>query len=159
MQSHFGDDIVFHQQFDKKKPELVFSSKISLQDVTNSAALELHTSNKQVISDEANARNCIFEAAKTIKHEIKECNGISTRPLDVSDLNEDIVKRLVPNDLYWLLRWIIGLTLDIEDTSTIDEKKGCDRFDIVFDQYRDMSIKSHERSRRGSSSALESKDK
>lgn len=123
MQSHFGDDIVFHQQFDKKKPELVYSSKISLQDVINSAALELHTSNKQVISDEANARNCIFEAAKIIKHEIKECKGISTRPLDVSDLNEDTVRRLVPNDLYWLLRWIIGPTLDIEDTSTIDDKK------------------------------------
>ena len=29
MQSHFGDGIVFHQQFDKKKPELVYSSKIS----------------------------------------------------------------------------------------------------------------------------------
>ncbi|CAH3155591.1 unnamed protein product [Porites lobata] len=123
MQSHFGDDIVFHQQFDKKKPELVYSSKISLQDVINSAALELHTSNKQVISDEANARNCIFEAAKIIKHEIKECKGISTRPLDVSDLNEETVRRLVPNDLYWLLRWIIGPTLDIEDTSTIDDKK------------------------------------
>ena len=124
MQSHFGDDIVFHQQFDKKKPELVYSSKISLQDVINSAALELHTSNKQVISDEANAQNCIFEAAKIIKHEIKECKGISARPLDVSDLNENTVRRLVPNNLYWLLRWIIGPTLDIEDTSTIDEKKG-----------------------------------
>ena len=33
----------------------------------------------------------------------------------------------------------------------------CDRVDIVFDQYHDMSIKSHERSRRGSSSALEVK--
>ena len=96
-----------------------------MQDVINSAALELHTSNKQVISDEANARNCIFEAAKIIKHEIKECKGISTRPLDVrvSDLNEDTVRRLVPNDLYWLLRWIFGPTLDIEDTSTIDDKK------------------------------------
>ena len=123
MQSHFGDDIVFHQQFDKKKPELVYSSKISLQDVINSAALELHTSNKQLISDEANARNCIFEAAKIIKHEIKECKGISTRPLDVSDINEDTLRRLVPNDLYWLLRWIIGPTLDIEDTSTIDDRK------------------------------------
>ena len=29
MQSHFGDDIVFPQQFDKKKPELVYSSKMS----------------------------------------------------------------------------------------------------------------------------------
>ncbi|CAH3173624.1 unnamed protein product [Porites lobata] len=38
-----------------------------------------------------------------------------------------------------------------------NEKNGCDRVDIVFDQYRDMSIKSHERSRRGSSSALEVK--
>ena len=36
-------------------------------------------------------------------------------------------------------------------------QNGCDRVDIVFDQYRDMSIKSHERSRRGSSSALEVK--
>ena len=34
---------------------------------------------------------------------------------------------------------------------------GCHRVDMVFDQYRDMSIKSHERSRRGSSSALEIK--
>ena len=36
-------------------------------------------------------------------------------------------------------------------------QNGCDRVDIVFDQYRDMSIKSHECSRRGSSSALEVK--
>ena len=38
-------------------------------------------------------------------------------------------------------------------------QNGCDRVDIVFDQYRDMSIKSHEHSRRGSSSALEVKIK
>ena len=74
--------------------------------------MELHTSNKH-----------IFEAAKIIKHEIKEWKGISRRPLDVSDLNEDTVRRLIPNDLYWLLRWIIGPTLDIEDTSLIDDKK------------------------------------
>ena len=88
----------------------------------SSTQLRWHTSNKQVISDEPNARNCIFEAAKIIKHEIKEYKGISMRPLDVSDLNEDTVRRLVPNNLYWLLRWIIGPTLDIEDTSTIDDK-------------------------------------
>ena len=43
--------------------------------------------------------------------------------LDANDINEDTVRRLIPDNLYWLLRWIIGTTLDIEDTSTIDDRK------------------------------------
>lgn len=113
MQSHFGDDIVFHQQFDKKKPELVYSSKISLQDVINSAAVKLHTSSHQVTSDESSSRNCLFEAAKLIKHDVKECKSISTKPLDVDDFNENTVRSLVPENQ----------KLDIEDTSTIDDRK------------------------------------
>ena len=123
MQSHFGDDIVFHQQFDKKNLSSSVQARSHCKMSSTQVALELHTLNKQVISEEANARNCIFETAKIIKHEIKVCNGISMGPLDVSDLNEDTVRRLVPNDPYRLLRWIIGPTLDNEDTSTIDNKK------------------------------------
>lgn len=101
----------------------MYSSKISLQDVINSAAVKLHTSSHQVTSDESSSRNCLFEAAKLIKHDVKECKSISTKPLDVDDFNENTVRSLVPENLYWLPRWIVGPTLDIEDTSTIDDRK------------------------------------
>jgi hypothetical protein len=51
-----------------------------------------------------------------IKNDIKQCSGICTRPLDVNDLNQETVRSIVPNRLYWLLRWIIGC--DVEDAST-----------------------------------------
>ena len=35
MKSHFGETIVFHQPYQKTRPELVYSSSISLQNVIN----------------------------------------------------------------------------------------------------------------------------
>lgn len=76
-----------------------------------------------MIFDKVNVWNCIFEVVKIIKYEIKECKGILMRFFDVSDLNEDIVRRFVLNNLYWLFWLIIGFMLDIEDMSMIDDKK------------------------------------
>ena len=39
LEKHFGEKIVFHQHPDKSKPEVIYSSNISLQDVLNAAAV------------------------------------------------------------------------------------------------------------------------
>ncbi|KAK3700422.1 hypothetical protein QZH41_004482 [Actinostola sp. cb2023] len=126
LQNHFAERIVFHQPFDKRKPELVYSSKISLQDVIN-AAVDLHPSKQQGSSSNESSSdktNYIFEAAKMIKNDIKQCNGICTRPLsDVNDLNQETVRRIVPNRLYWLLRWIIGCDVEDASTNAADERR------------------------------------
>ncbi|KAK3729921.1 hypothetical protein QZH41_018079 [Actinostola sp. cb2023] len=125
LQNHFAERIVFHQPFDKRNPELVYSSKISLQDVIN-AAVDLHPSKQQGSSSNESSSdktNYIFEAAKMIKNDIKQCNGICTRPLDVNDLNQETVRRIVRNRLYWLLRWIIGCDVEDASTNAADERR------------------------------------
>ena len=39
LQKHFGDSIVFHQQTDRTKSELIYSSSIKVQDILNAWAL------------------------------------------------------------------------------------------------------------------------
>ncbi|KAK3696845.1 hypothetical protein QZH41_003454 [Actinostola sp. cb2023] len=116
--AYFKDNVVFHQPFDRTKPELVYSSSITLKDVINACTTseateeastsftpEQHWSNDLDISTEK--RQLIYKVAKLIKSDISDCKGICIRPLDVNDLSLASSKAIIPKTLYWLLRWVI----------------------------------------------------
>ena len=49
----------------------------------------------------------IYAVASRIRQEIMKCKDIDIKPLDIGDLQLDTAKVLLPQSLYWLLRWII----------------------------------------------------
>ena len=105
LQHRFTTSIVFHQPSDKSKPELVYSSQISVQDVINAAVTRPTTPEAAGAMDKTQQ---IFHTAKIIKNEIKACKGISIRPLNINDINFESAKSIVPQSLYLFLRWIIA---------------------------------------------------
>ena len=50
----------------------------------------------------------LYRAAKLIKSEITDRRGISIRPPSVVDVSLTNAKALIPDTIYWLLRWIIA---------------------------------------------------
>jgi len=101
LQHRFTTSIVFHQPSDKSKPELVYSSQISVQDVINAAVTRPTTPEAAGAMDKTQQ---IFHTAKIIKNEIKACKGISIRPLNINDINLESAKSIVPQSLYLFLR-------------------------------------------------------
>ena len=115
LKKRFGDKIVFHQPYDRTKSELLYSSAISLQDVINSAYKYNTAATKRVSSEQPSVEtvDCdrvklLYRAAKLIKSDIAGCRGISIRPPSVVDLSLTKAKSLIPDSLYWLLRWVIA---------------------------------------------------
>jgi len=49
----------------------------------------------------------IYSVACRVRDEISKCNGIDINPLNVEDLQLSTAKMLLPETLYWLIRWII----------------------------------------------------
>ena len=119
LEKYFGDSIVFHRHPDKAKPEIFYSSAISLQDVLNAlAAHDVHS--KSDVQE-------IVTTARKIKEDIKKCNGISIRPLNVDDVSLDSARRIIPSRLYWLVR--IMLTSDDSGIEDFDHPTPCGKTD------------------------------
>ena len=57
------------------------------------------------------------------KEDIKKCNGISVRPLNVDDVSLDSARRIIPPSLYWLVRMI--LTSDNSGIEDFDKPTPC----------------------------------
>ncbi len=89
----------FHRHPDKSKPEVIYSSAISLQDVLNTVAAH-NVNNDNNIQE-------IVRTARKMKEDIKKCNGISVRPLNVDDVSLDSARRIIPPSLYWLVHMIL----------------------------------------------------
>ena len=124
MVNYFGKDIVFHKPPVMNKPELVYGSFISLQDVINAAVkqvrpsvvTELPHAEANVESKRQEERKLIYSTALLIKGEIANCVGISSRPLNVMDVSLSKAKAILPHNLYWLLRWIVSSeSINLED--------------------------------------------
>ena len=49
----------------------------------------------------------LYRVAKLIKSEVNDCRGIEIRPHSVVDSSLTNAKSLIPDSLYWFLRWII----------------------------------------------------
>ena len=123
----FGEEIVFHQPPDRSKPELVYSSSISLQSIINEAfkrsketdeskaETSLPKKDKLSVPDEISERTkLIYKAAMIIKSDINSSKGISIQPLHLCDLTSASCKQVVPESLYCLLRWIISASACFE---------------------------------------------
>ncbi len=146
MKSHFGETIVFHQPYKRSRSELVYSSKISLQDIINASA----SHNKEQPSSQAiGTRNqtynkdpprklLMYKTVQLLKHQIKQCKGISIYPASVNDIDQATAKNLVPADLYLFLRWLItndGVDVDAESdcSNDSDERKVlCLAQDVIY---------------------------
>lgn len=112
--SHFKEGLVFHQPR-STKPELVFSSSVSLLDVINAAsslpatetATGIQHPGSTPLSDQNDDVKMIYSVAQIIRGEISQCKGIKLQPLNVDDLSLPNSRALLPRSLYWFLRWVI----------------------------------------------------
>ena len=115
IQHYFQDEIVFQKQPDRSKPELVYSSNISLQDVINAAAkktsqtsfaIEANTSDRDLQKE---VSSTLYHAAQILKSCIKkDSKSIVIQPVNMEDLNADKVKCIVPTALYNFLCLLIS---------------------------------------------------
>lgn len=120
LQSIFKDDLVFHQTHASTKPEIVYSSSISLLDVINTAAItsQNKTDQNESVRDEPNeAMKAIYEAAAIIRSDISKCKGIKIDPLSVEDLHLQKARSLIPDHLYWLLMYMVTSEEYVTSTS------------------------------------------
>ncbi len=78
-------------------------------------------------------RKLIYSTALLIKREIASCVGISSRPLDVMDVSLSKAKAILPDNLYWLLRWIVSSeSTNLEDIATESCKNASDERKIIM---------------------------
>ena len=111
LKNHFSDSIVFHKQPDPSKPELVYSSKISVQSIINATASlrkprQEHPrsdSNETAREPETDKMKVLYHAAQILRSDVKNCKGIPIHPLSVDDVSLDKGKRLLPDSLYGFL--------------------------------------------------------
>lgn len=129
---YYKDRIVFLQPPHQSKPEIVYSSSISLVDVINAAS---HCSPVYTVNWTANKTDScnfdlpgIYSVASDIRSEIMDCKGIEINPLNIEDLQLETAKALIPQSLYWLIRWIItgeqyNECSSLSASNTADERK------------------------------------
>ncbi|MCG7875527.1 MAG: hypothetical protein N0C90_04285, partial [Candidatus Thiodiazotropha endolucinida] len=145
LKKRFVDEIVFHQPPDRSKPELVYSSSISLQDLINEAfrrskegddtMSDASLPDKDTVStpgDVSEKTRILYKAAMIIKADINTSSGISIQPLDVNDLTVKNCKEVVPESLYWLLRWVISVTDEFDVNPAPECKNAADEKRIVM---------------------------
>ncbi|XP_028412609.1 uncharacterized protein LOC114535509 [Dendronephthya gigantea] len=122
----FNDRLVFHQPHGSTKPEIVYSSSISLIDVINKAARTTEntttsvTAQNESIRDELNESvKIIYKAAVIIRNDLRECKGIKIDPLSFEDLRMQKARALIPDNLYWLVRYMVSTEVYAADPSPI----------------------------------------
>lgn len=104
---------IFHQPASQNQFELAYSSDISLQDVINSTATSFVRARDDVSEETGgqhippNSIQTLYHAAQIIKVDIASCEGINITPLDNDDLTLHKSKEIIPQSLYWIVRWIV----------------------------------------------------
>ncbi|EDO31927.1 predicted protein [Nematostella vectensis] len=96
LKHHFEDRISFHQQPSNNKPEIIFSSQISLIDALCAAA-----------QSKSDSKTYLIDVARYLRSEIKKCDGISFKPLNVNDVSLDSARIIIPDSLYWVIRLVL----------------------------------------------------
>ena len=114
LMNFFQEDIVFHKQPDPSKPELVYSSKLSVKDILNAAAhastidTEPKKSKEDPDMSEGSKMKVLFKAAQILKGDIKGSKGIPIQPLSVDDVSLVRGREVIPDSLYQFLCWLIS---------------------------------------------------
>ena len=104
--SHFKEVLVFHQP-KSTKPELVFSSSVSLLDVVNAAsslptpdqAKGMQHTRATLTSHQNDDAKMVYTVATIIRSDISQCKGINLQPLNVNDLSLSNSRALLPRSL------------------------------------------------------------
>ena len=130
LKNHFKDRVVFHEQHQQSKSQLMYSSQISLQEVFTAACSTPHTDQDSRTSThkgtEPDSMQTLYHAAQIIRSELKECTGIGLQPLSLHDLVLTRGKDLIPKGLYNFLRWVVCKESDplpaTEDATAADER-------------------------------------
>lgn len=103
--ANFKEQITFYQPPQRSKPEILYSSSISLIDVINAASNsppDPNTENSMAITKEELFSTDfldIYSVACRVREEILKCNGIDINPLNVQDLQFSTAKMLLPETL------------------------------------------------------------
>lgn len=113
---------MFHQHPNRRKPDVIYSRKISLQDVINASAAQ-------------NARSVSNVSINTAQEEIRKCSGITLRPLNVDDVSLESSRKIISPSLYWLVRLMIT-----SDESGVDDFDQLCRCGKIEDERRVISI-------------------
>ena len=101
----------------------MYSSTIKVKDVLNAWADNKPGLGNKSKDPETVTAEDIFRVASHIKKDIKDCKGISTRPLDVRDIGMEQMNKLIPSSLYWLIRLLI--TSEGKDYRSLDGSSTC----------------------------------
>ena len=124
LKSVFNDSLVFHQPYSSTKPEIVYSSSISLLDVINAAARTTDnttasvTAQNDFTNDEQNESfKIIYKAAVIIRNNLSQCEGINDDPLSLEDFHMQKARALIPDNLYWLVRYVVSSEEYVADPS------------------------------------------
>ncbi|CAB3981721.1 multidrug resistance-associated 4-like isoform X1, partial [Paramuricea clavata] len=120
----FNDSLVFHQPHGSTKPEIVYSSSISLLDVINIAARTTENTTTSVAAQNEFLRDdpnesikIIYKAAVIIRNDLSTCRGIKIDPLSLEDLYIQKARALIPDNLYWLVRYMVSSEVYAADQS------------------------------------------
>lgn len=129
--NYFSDAIVFQKQSDPSKPELVYSSDLSVASIvktSTSSTAEVNYDMDSIQDVEQDKKNILFHAAQIIKNDIKDCAGISIKPLCVDDISIVNAQKLIPDSLRSFLSDVISgsekrHSRDLDQGSTSDTEK------------------------------------
>ncbi|CAB3983850.1 Hypothetical predicted protein [Paramuricea clavata] len=120
----FNDSLVFHQPHGSTKPEIVYSSSISLLGVINIATRTTENTTTSVaaqnefIRDDPNESiKIINKAAVIFRNDLSMCKGIKIDSLSLEDLHIQKARTRIPDNLYWLVRYMVSLEVYAADQS------------------------------------------
>jgi len=115
--SHYGNQIVFQSQELSNKPELVYSSKISIEDAINTTAklytrlpnveLDVNTAKETEETDEQFELYVLYHAAKILRRDCKKSLGLDTNFVLPSDINSTKASEVIPESVFMLLKHLL----------------------------------------------------
>ena len=115
MRNHFFDQIVIEKQNDPSMPELIYSSHLSVAGIVKTSVSHQSTSQVENAGDEDTKQDMeqdktiiLYRAAQIIKNDIKQCKGLSIKPLSVDDVSIERGRCLIPQSLYSFLSEVIS---------------------------------------------------
>ena len=126
---HYGEKIVYQEQHDRSKSELVYSSSISIADAIDTATRIKADPERKCLGMTFSAQASIaehpvltlFREAQLLQSEIKQCKNITR-----NEISESAFSDIIPDTLYMFLKFILDTTRG-EDQITLDRSNATDK--------------------------------
>ena len=125
--------LVTEKHNNPSKPELIYSSHLSLADIVKSSVSQPSSEDFEVDEDtrediQQDKATILYQEAQIIKNDNKQYNGISIKPLCVDDVSIEKGKCLIPESLYSFLSGVISRqdknATTVSNVSTLSAEKG-----------------------------------